>query len=154
MKITTLPEPRTQSLLPRWNLDDLLNFNLPWFENAPQTRLPEVFRSTSLPPLNVSETDKAFVVAIDLPGLEEKDMDVKLMGNQLTICAERRWEEEKKGKEFHRVESQFGRFERSVTLPENIRNASCEAVYKKGVLTVTVPKVEPTPATKISVKTG
>jgi HSP20 family protein len=154
MDITTLPERTTLPglLTQRWNWDDF--FKLPWFENGPKTRLPEVFRTTSLPPVNVSETDKAFVIAVDLPGLEEKDIDVKLMGNQLILSAERKWEEEKKGKEFHRVESQFGRFERSVTLPDNVKAGACEGVYKKGVLTITVPKVEPTPATKISVKAG
>jgi HSP20 family protein len=154
MDITTLPERTTRpSLLsPRWTWDDF--FNLPWFENGPKTRLPEVFRSATLPPVNVSETDKAYAVSVDLPGLEEKDIDVKVMGNQLTVSAERKWEEEKKGKEFHRVESQFGRFERSVTLPENLKSGSCDAVYKRGVLTVTIPKVAPTPSTKINVKAG
>ena len=154
MEITTLPERATlPSLLPtRLNWDELFDF--PWFENGPKLRLPEVFRTTTLPPVNVSESDKAFVVGVDLPGLEEKDIDVKLMGNQLMISAERKWEEEKKGKEFHRVESQFGRFSRTLTLPDNVRAGACEGVYKKGVLTITIPKVEPTPATKINVKGG
>jgi HSP20 family protein len=152
MEITTLPERTSlpSMLSPRWNWDELFSF--PWFENGPKTRLPEVFRATTLPALNVSETDKAFVIAADLPGLEEKDIDVKLMGNQLTISAERKWEEEKKGKEFHRVESQFGRFERSVTLPDNLKFGACEGVYKNGVLTLTIPKMEPTPATRIKIK--
>jgi HSP20 family protein len=116
--------------------------------------LPEVFRTTNLPPVNVSETDKAFSIAFDLPGLEEKDIDVKVMGNQLSISAERKWEEEKKGREFYRVESQFGRFERSVTLPENLKVGAGDANYKKGVLTVTLPKMETTPPQKISVKSS
>jgi HSP20 family protein len=151
MHLTTLPA-RTElpSLMPsRW--DDW--FGIPWMEGAKQ-RLPEVFRTATLPPVNVSETDKAFAVSVDLPGLEEKDIDVKLMGNQLVISAERRWDDEKKGREFHRVESQYGRFERMVTLPENVKTGVGEASYKKGVLMITIPKVEPTPATKINVKMG
>jgi HSP20 family protein len=154
MHITTIPERTTlPNLLPtRWSFDELFNF--PWMENTPKTRLPEVFRATTMPPVNVSETDKLFSIAMDLPGLEEKDIDVKLMGNQLTVTAERRWEDEKKGREFYRVESQFGRFERSVTLPENLKMASGDAAYKKGVLTINFPKIEPTPATRINVKPG
>jgi HSP20 family protein len=154
MEITTLPERSTfTSLLPtRWNFDDF--FNPPWMETGPKLRLPEVFRGTMMPAVNVSETDKTFMVGVDLPGLEEKDIDVKIMGNQLTISAERKWEEEKKGKEFHRVESQYGRFERTVMLPDDLKTGACEGVYKKGVLTITIPKTAPTPATKINVKSG
>ena len=153
MKMTTTTEPTSLPGLyaPRWNLEEVFNN---WFSDAPKSRLPEIFRTTSLPPVNVWETDKAFVVSFDLPGLEEKDIDLKLMGNQLTISAERKWEEAKKGKEYYRVESQFGRFERSLTLPDNVRQGACDAVYTKGVLTLTVPKAEATPATKINVKTG
>jgi HSP20 family protein len=151
MHITTLPaRTELKSLLPsRW--DDWFGF--PWME-TPKSRLPEVFQGAALPPVNVSETDKAFLVSVDLPGLEEKDIDVKLMGNQLMISAERRWEEEKKGREYHKVESQFGRFERTVMLPDNVRSGGGDATYKKGVLTVTLPKVEPTPSKKIDVKGG
>src|SRR5262245_54930037 len=120
MQITTIPErTSTTSLLPsKWGWDDFFSF--PWFESGPKNRLPETFRATMLPAANVSETDKAFTISVDLPGLEEKDIDVRMMGSQLMISAERKWEEEKKGREFHRVESQFGRFERTVTLPENL----------------------------------
>ena len=150
--ITTIPERTTlPSLLPsKW--EDVFSF--PWFENGPKSRLPEAFRTATLPPVNISETDKTFLISVDLPGLEEKDIDVRLMGNQLTISAERKWEEEKRGREFHRVESQFGRFERSVTLPENVRSGAGEASYKKGVLAITIPKMESTPTTKINVKAG
>jgi HSP20 family protein len=152
--ITVLPERTSvSSLLPsKWNWDEFFSF--PWIESVSKTRLPEVFRAAMPPPINISETDKAVQVTVDLPGLEEKDIDVKIMGNQLTIAAERRWEEEKKGREFHRVESQYGRFDRSVTLPENLRTGACDAVYRKGVLTLTFPKVEPTPATRVNVKAG
>jgi HSP20 family protein len=154
MNVTKSPERTTlPGLLPsRWNWEDF--FNLPMFETGTKSQLPEVFRTATLAPVNVSETDKTYAVAVDLPGLDEKDIDVKLMGNQLTVTAERKWEEEKKGKEFHRVESQFGRFERSVVLPENVKPGACEALYKKGVLTITIPKAEVTPASKIQVKSG
>ena len=124
------------------------------FEGNGFQRLPEAFRRAPMPAVNLADTEKEFVATVELPGLEEKDIDLRMMGNQLTISAERKWEDEKKGKEFHRVESQFGRFERSVTLPENIKVGACDALYKKGVLTITIPKAEPTPASKIMVKAG
>ena len=149
MQITTLPERRT------FGLEELFApLMTPWFEGTQRMKLPEVFQKPAMPATNVSETDKSFIVSMDIPGLEEKDIDVKLMGNQLTITAERKWEEEKKGREFHRVESQYGMFERTFSLPNNLRTQYGEASYKKGVLTVTFPKVEPTPAAKIKVSKG
>lgn len=117
--------------------------------------LPEVFRGRLMPAVNVAETEESFCITMDCPGLDEDDFQLETMGNQLLISGERKWEEEKKGKEFRCVESQYGKFERTVQLPENARTDSelIEASYNKGVLTVTVPKVQKTPATKIPVRT-
>ena len=96
------------------------------------------------------------MISIELPGLSEKDIQVQLVGQQLIVAGERKWEDEKKGKEFHRVESQYGAFRRSIQLPENARvdADALVATYKKGVLEISVPKMEPTPAAKIPVKAG
>ena len=136
----------------RSELDNL--FNRYGENDWADANLPAVFRRTSVPPINVAETDKNFSVSMELPGLNEKDIQVQVMGQQLVISGERKWEEEKKNKEFHRVESQYGSFQRAVALPENLRldPASISATYKKGILDVTFPKVEPTPAAKIPVK--
>lgn len=119
-----------------------------------ETRLPEAFQAANGPAMNVSEDEGSYQVSLDLPGLEEKDIDVQLMGRQLVVSGERTWQEEKKEKEFHRVESQYGSFQRSVTLPADARCEpdSVEATYAKGILTLTIPKVEPTPTRKIAVK--
>jgi len=137
----------------RGEFEDLMNrFFAPEFG----THLPAAFRRASFPPVNVAETEKAWTVSFELPGLNEKDIQVQLMGRQLVVSAERKWDEEKKGKEFHRVESQYGSFQRAVELPANARIEpdALSATYKKGVLEVTVPKVEPTPTAKIPVKAG
>jgi HSP20 family protein len=120
------------------------------------SNLPAAFRGATVPPVNVAETEKNWTVSFELPGLNEKDIQVQLMGNQLVVSGERKWEEEKKGKEFHRVESQYGSFQRSIALPENARLEpdSLVATYKKGILEISIPKVEPTPAAKIPVKAG
>jgi len=119
-----------------------------------RSRLPAAFQARGTPPMNVSESENHFVVSLELPGLDVKDINVELMGNQLQISGERKWEEEKKGKEYHRVESQYGSFSRSLTLPENLRldRESIEATFQKGILEIKVPKVEPTPAAKIAIK--
>jgi len=118
------------------------------------SQLPELFRRRPVPAVNIAETEDTFCITMDCPGLEENDFEIQAMGKQLIISGERRWEEEKKGKEYRRVESQYGRFERTVQLPENAGTDpdKINASYKKGVLTVTVAKLEKTPAAKIRVR--
>lgn len=134
-----------------------------WFDNfwgrpfgtLPQlTHLPDVFRETKMPPMNVAETEDSLLVTLEIPGLDEKDIDIELMGNQLIISGERKWKTEKKDKEYHRVESQFGSFRRSLTLPDGFCSESerIEAKYKKGMLEITIPKLAPTPTKKIEVE--
>lgn len=117
-------------------------------------QLPETFRSNLVPAVNIAEDEKALTVSAELPGLEEKDIDVQVMGNQLVISAERKFEEEKKEKEYHRVEHQYGSFSRTVSLPTGLKTDAVDAVYKNGILTVSIPKIEPTPTAKIKVKHG
>jgi HSP20 family protein len=118
------------------------------------SRLPAAFQSLRVPPVDVAETEHEFLVSVELPGLEEKDIQIEMMGDNLCISGERKWESEKKGKEFHRVETQFGAFRRDVRLPPGLRNhpEDIKAVYKNGVLEIRIPKVEPTPAARIPVK--
>jgi HSP20 family protein len=119
-----------------------------------RNRLPATFRGRTYPAMNVSESENHYLVSVELPGLDVKDVSIELMGNQLQISGERKWEEDKKGKEFHRVESQYGSFTRSLLLPENARmdRESIEATFQKGILEIRIPKVEPTPAAKIAIK--
>jgi len=125
-------------------------------EGSLTSRLPELFRSNGVPAVNVAETEDTYTITMDAPGLEEEDFEVQAMGNRLQISGERRWEEEETEKEFHRVESQYGKFSRTVTLPTNlvVEPELIEASYTKGVLTIYVPKKEKTPAAKIAVRPG
>jgi HSP20 family protein len=133
--------------------DFFKGFTEPFF-NGLRNRLPETFQARTFPPVNIGETEQVYTVSVELPGMETKDINIELMGNQLTISGERKWDEEKKGKEFHRVESQYGCFSRSLTLPENVRldRDSIDATFQKGVLEIKIPKVEPTPVAKIAIK--
>lgn len=126
-----------------------------FFDRPTLEHLPEVFRGAAVPPINVAENETTLTVSAELPGLEENDIDIRLVGNVLTIAGERKWENKDKNnkdKEFTRIESQFGSFSRTLTLPTNLRLDKAEAVYDKGVLTIEFPKVEPTPTAKIKVK--
>ena len=127
-----------------------------FFDGDAFTHLPAAVTRRFAPPMNMAETDKAFVVTLEVPGMTEKDLTVEMKGRMLLIRGERKWEEEKKGKEFWRVESQYGTFERSIELPSNARieGDALVATCKKGLLEITIPKVEPTPAAKIQVKGG
>jgi HSP20 family protein len=126
-----------------------VDFNWPF-----RSRLPEAFQGRFSPPMNVAESEGHYTVSLELPGMEAKDVSIEVMGNQLQISGERKWEEEKEAKEFHRTESHYGRFERTLALPENLRldRASIEATYEKGILSIRIPKMQPTPAAKIPIK--
>lgn len=132
-------------------LSDLFEGPFSGFEN----HLPEVFRGRGFPAVNVSETETDFTITAELPGLDEDDVQVEVMNQQLVITGERKWEDATQDREFHRVESQFGRFHRTVALPAGLVTTadSVKATYEKGILEVTFPKVEPTPSAKIEVRT-
>lgn len=104
------------------------------------------------PSLDLSETDSALEVRLDIPGMEAKDIDIRVNGNMLTISGERKEEREEKGKTYHRVERRSGSFSRSVTLPCPVNEQAVDAQYKNGILTVKLPKAEEAKACKINVK--
>jgi HSP20 family protein len=107
---------------------------------------------TSVPSLDVSETDKAVEVKLDVPGVSAKEIDVQLNGNLLTVSGEKKEEQEKKGKTFHRVERRYGSFSRSITLPCPVQEDEVAAEYHDGVLSITLPKTEEAKSKKIAVK--
>ncbi len=95
-------------------------------------------RNGGWPSLEVSETDKDVKVTAELPGLEEKDVEVLLAECILTIRGERKSETEDKDRHFS--ERYYGRFERSVALPYEVEEDKAEASFRNGVLTITLPK--------------
>lgn len=106
------------------------------------------------PNVDVTENDKEIKVSAELPGMDEKDIDISLNRDTLTIRGEKKEEKEQKGKDFYRMERSYGSFSRTIPLPAEVETDKIEAQLKKGVLTVTLPKsakaVEETK--KISVK--
>jgi len=96
------------------------------------------------PTMDISESDEAFKVTVELPGVEEKDVDVTVTDNRLTIRAEKRKESEEKAEHFHRMERSYGTFERTMTLPPGIDSENVSASMKNGTLTITLPKTAST----------
>ena len=106
------------------------------------------------PALDIYEDKDKYVAKGELPGMKKEDIDVSLDGNTLTISGERKREEEKKEGDTYRSERYFGRFQRTVTLPAAVDANKIQALYKDGVLTVTVPKTEEAKPKQIEVKTS
>ncbi len=104
------------------------------------------------PSADLAETENAFEIRVDAPGMESKDFDIEVNGNIATIRGERKEEREEKGKAYHRVERRYGAFSRSMTLPCNVNEDEVAAEYASGVLTITLPKRENTAPKKVSVK--
>ncbi len=90
--------------------------------------------------LDVKEDDKAFHVTADMPGMEEKDVEVTFDDGLLTIRGERRFERDEKKDTWHVVERSWGSFARQLSLPANVNAEAIEAKFDKGVLTVLLPK--------------
>ena len=92
------------------------------------------------PRIDISETDTELKIEAELPGINEKDVEVVLGHGRLTIKGEKKQEKEEKKKDYHMVERSYGSFARSIVLPFEADPNQVEAAFAKGVLTVTVPK--------------
>ncbi len=92
------------------------------------------------PSVDISETDKEIVISAELPGMEDKDIDVSLGKDSLTIKGEKKEEKEEKAKSYYRMERSYGSFCRTISLPAEIDADKVEAEFKKGVLTIKLPK--------------
>jgi HSP20 family protein len=106
--------------------------------------LPSVFGEKGdgglVPKVDVSETDKEVQVTAEMPGMDEKDVEVTLSGGNLTIKGEKKAEKEEKKKEFHRVERSYGLYQRVIPLPCEVEEGKVSAEFSKGVLNITLPK--------------
>lgn len=110
------------------------------------------FSSVFCPAADVAETDNAYQIRLDVPGMKAADIEVEVRGNLLTIAGHRKEDKEEKGKTFHRVERRTGKFSRTITLPANVQENEVAAEYEQGVLTVTLPKCDEGETKKIAVK--
>jgi HSP20 family protein len=92
------------------------------------------------PAVDITDTDKAYEITAELPGIDEKKVEVKVANGVLTIKGEKQEEKEEKKKDYYVRERSFGSFERAFQVPDGVDTDKIEANFKKGVLTVTLPK--------------
>jgi HSP20 family protein len=101
----------------------------------------EALTTTSVaPPVDIYEDEHKITLKIEVPGIDEKDIDVRIEGNTLTVHGERKLEKEEKKENFRRVERQYGSFTRSFTLPGSVDPGQVIADYDKGMLKINLPK--------------
>ncbi len=105
-----------------------------------------------VPATDLRETEEAYIVETEIPGMKQNEIEVKVQEDFLTISAERKQEKEDKTKGYHRSERYFGRMERQVALPTSVDASKVDAAYKDGVLTVTLPKQPGAKAKTVNVK--
>lgn len=123
------------------------------FERFMEPELPELPTFGEFTPtLDVSETKDAVVVKAEVPGIEPKEIQVELQNQILTIKGEKKEEREEKGETYYRRERAYGAFARSVRIPVAVDESKVNAVFKNGVLTVTLPKAAEAKGTLIPVK--
>jgi HSP20 family protein len=109
------------------------------FETEPAWRWETSF-GVAAPAVDVSEDDKAYKIAAELPGLEAKDIELSMTGDMLVLKGEKRQEKEEKDKNYYLSERSYGSFQRSFQLPDGIDRDKLAADFSKGVLTITLPK--------------
>ena len=115
----------------------------------------EALTTTTLaPPVDIYEDEHNIVLKIDVPGIDEKDIDVSIQNNTLTVHGERKIEKEEKEENFRRVERQYGSFTRSFTLPSSVDPGQVSARCDKGVLKINLAKKAEAKPTQIKVNVG
>ena len=106
------------------------------------------------PPVDIYEDEHNITLKMEVPGIDEKDIDVQVVSNTLTVHGERKIEKEEKEENFRRVERQYGEFTRSFTLPSSVDPAQVSAHYDKGVLKINLAKKAEAKPKQIKVNVG
>jgi HSP20 family protein len=109
------------------------------FEPEPWRRVQRLFEA-GMPAVDVTENDQEYTITAELPGMEEKDIEIALAGEVLTVKGEKKQEREEKKENYVLSERRYGAFERSFPLPQDADPERIEARFKSGVLSLTLPK--------------
>lgn len=107
---------------------------------SPVTSEESLAAGSFVPPVDVYEDEHGIQLKMEVPGIDEKDIDVRLENNLLTVRGERKLESETKEENYHRIERSYGNFTRSFTLPNTVNPEEVKASYAKGVLTIMLGK--------------
>lgn len=107
-----------------------------------------------VPAVDIYEDNQKVVLKLEVPGLEEKDLDVRVENNTLTVKGERKFEKEEKEENFHRIERRYGTFYRAFTLPSTVDTEHINASYKNGILRLELAKKPEAQPKQIKVNVG
>ncbi len=151
------------TLLTRWEpfrefstMQDRANRMNRLFRESYSPEGPEEALTTTnfAPPVDIYEDEHNITLKLEVPGIDEKDIDVRIEGNTLTVHGERKIEKEEKEENFRRIERQYGSFTRSFTLPSSVDPAQVSANYDKGVLRINLAKKAEAKPKQIKVNVG
>jgi HSP20 family protein len=121
---------------------------------GPEGRDESLTTSQFAPPVDVYEDEHNVVLKVEVPGIDEKDIDVRVENNVLTVHGERKVEKEEKEENFRRIERQYGSFSRTFTLPSTVDAERIQADYDKGILKIVLPKKAEAKPKSIKVNVG
>jgi HSP20 family protein len=146
-------------MLTRWYpFRDLASFqdrmNRIFQENIAPAQEELMTSGTFVPAVDVYEDEHAITLKLEVPGIEEKDIDVQLENTTLTVRGERKFEKEEKEENFHRIERRYGAFARSFTLPNTVDPGKVEAGYENGILKIRLAKRAEAKPKQIKVQVG
>ena len=122
--------------------------------HSPEGPQEALTTTTLAPPVDIYEDEHNIILKIEVPGIDEKDIDVSIQNNTLTVRGERKIEKEEKEENFHRVERQYGSFTRSFTLPSSVDPGQVSAHCDKGVLKISLAKKVEAKPKQIKVNVG
>ena len=139
-----------RGLMPGWGMGDQMARA---FDRMAEARWDDVTAVGDwAPSLDISETKDSLVAKVEVPGMEQKDIQISLQENLLTIKGEKRCERDDKEERYLRVERTYGLFLRSIRLPVAVDRSKVTAAFKNGLLTVTLPKTSAAKGTMIPIK--
>jgi len=114
----------------------------------------ELMAGNFIPAVDVYEDPQKLVLKLEVPGIKQEDLDVRVENQTLTVKGERKFETNEKEENFHRIERRYGSFTRSFTVPQTVDTAAPKASYEHGVLTIALPKKEAAKPKQVKVEIG
>lgn len=126
----------------------------PFFRGFGPSAEQSLTAANFIPPVNIFEDEQTINIEAEVPGVQEKELDISLENNVLTISGERKMENEEKKENFHRIERSYGRFTRSFTLPPTVDTDNVNAEFNNGVLKITLNKREEAKPKQIKIGVG
>lgn len=147
-------DPFTELTSLQDRLNQMINRPLGFFRDMPPAMEQPLTATNFVPPVDIFEDEHNIILQAELPGLEEKDLNLTVENNVLSISGERKLEHEEKKDNFHRIERSYGKFTRSFTLPQTVDTEKINAEFNNGVLKIMLNKLEEAKPKQIKIGIG